>query len=159
MQMPALMSRANYAGAEIFDGMAVLEFKLPKPCDVGDLLDEFDDQMELIILYHVIPSEATVMGHRCCAYSNPSFDYLYKVNGISDDNGIVRTRIKTNGRKLEKLVLESKMTTVLWAVRQENKYRFILSADGTTTKVPMGAFEVDNVENDIVPVLKALEDF
>ena len=78
---------------------------------------------------------------------------------ISDDNGIVRTRIKTNGRKLEKLVLESKMTTVLWAVRQENKYRFILSADGTTTKVPMGAFEVDNVENDIVPVLKALEDF
>ena len=29
---------------------------------------------------------------------------------ISDDNGIIRTRIKTNGRKLEKLVLESKMT-------------------------------------------------
>ena len=27
---------------------------------------------------------------------------------ISDDNGIVKTRIKTNGRKLEKLVLESK---------------------------------------------------
>ena len=32
---------------------------------------------------------------------------------VSDDNGIVKTRIKTNGRKLEKLVLESKMTTVL----------------------------------------------
>ena len=28
---------------------------------------------------------------------------------ISDENGIVKTRIKTNGRKLEKLVLESKM--------------------------------------------------
>ena len=84
MQMPALMSRSNYAGAEIFDGMAVLEFRLPKPCDIGDLLDEFDDQMELTILYHVIPSEATVMGHQCCAYSNPSFDYLYKVNGISE---------------------------------------------------------------------------
>lgn len=78
---------------------------------------------------------------------------------ISDDNGIVRTRIKTNGRKLEKLVLESKMTTVLWCVRQDGKYKYILSADGTTTKVPMGAFEVDSVSNDIVPVLKALEDF
>ena len=65
MQMPALMSRSNYAGAEIFDGMAVLEFKLPKPCNVGDLLDEFDDQMELTILYHVIPSEAAVM---CCMW-------------------------------------------------------------------------------------------
>lgn len=91
MQMPALMSRSNYAGAEIFDGMAVLEFRLTKPCAIGDLLDEFDDQMELTILYHVIPSEATVMGHQCCAYANPSFDYLYKVNGISDDNGICDT--------------------------------------------------------------------
>lgn len=78
---------------------------------------------------------------------------------ISDDNGIIRTRIKTNGRKLEKLVLESKMTTVLWAVRQDNKYKYILSADGTTTKVPLGAYTVDSVDNDIVPVLKTLEDF
>ncbi len=78
---------------------------------------------------------------------------------VSDDNGIIRTRIKTNGRKLEKLVLESKMTTVLWCVRQDNKYKYILSADGTTTKVPLGAFEVDSVDNDIVPVLKALEEF
>ena len=78
---------------------------------------------------------------------------------ISDDNGIVRTRIKTNGRKLEKLVLESKMTTVIWAVRQDDKYKFILSADGTTAKVPLGAFEVSEIDNDIMLVIKALEDF
>lgn len=78
---------------------------------------------------------------------------------ISDDNGIIRTRIKTNGRKLEKLVLESKMTTVLWAVRQDGKYKFILSADGSTVKVPLGSFDVDEVENDIVPVLEALKEF
>ena len=78
---------------------------------------------------------------------------------ISDDNGIVRTRIKTNGRKLEKLVLESKMTTVVWAVRQEGKYKFILSADGTSCKVPLGAFQTDECENDIMIVIKALEDY
>ena len=78
---------------------------------------------------------------------------------ISDENGIVRTRIKTNGRKLEKLVLESKMTTVVWAVRQDGKYKFILSADGSTVKVPLGAFEVDECENDIMVVLKALEEY
>ncbi|MBQ1297431.1 MAG: AAA family ATPase [Clostridiales bacterium] len=76
---------------------------------------------------------------------------------ISDDNGIIRTRIKTNGRKLEKLVLESKMTTVIWAVRQDGKYKFILSADGSTCKVPLGAFEEDECENDIMLVIKALE--
>ena len=78
---------------------------------------------------------------------------------ISDDNGIVKTRIKTNGRKLEKLVLESKMTTVVWSVRQDGKYKFILSADGSTCKVPLGAFQTDECDNDIMIVVKALEDF
>lgn len=78
---------------------------------------------------------------------------------ISDDNGIIRTRIKTNGRKLEKLVLESKMTTVVWAVRQDGKYKFILSADGSTCKVPMNAFNTDECENDIMIIIKALEEY
>ena len=78
---------------------------------------------------------------------------------ISDDNGIIRTRIKTNGRKLEKLVLESKMTTVIWSVRQDGKYKFILSADGSTCKVPLGAFQQDECENDILIVIKALEEY
>ena len=78
---------------------------------------------------------------------------------ISDDNGIIRTRIKTNGRKLEKLVLESKMTTVVWSVRQDGKYKFILSADGSTCKVPLGAFEKDECENDVMIVIKALEEY
>lgn len=78
---------------------------------------------------------------------------------ISDDNGIVKTRIKTNGRKLEKLVLESKMTTVVWAVRQDGKYKFILSADGSTCKVPINAFDVEEIDNDIMLVIKALEDY
>lgn len=78
---------------------------------------------------------------------------------ISDDNGIIRTRIKTNGRKLEKLVLESKMTTVIWSVRQDGKYKFILSADGSTCKVPLGSFEQEEIDNDITIVLKALEEY
>lgn len=78
---------------------------------------------------------------------------------INDENGIVMTRIKTNGRKLEKLVLESKMTTVIWAVRQDGKYKFILSADGSTCKVPMDAFESDECPNDIMLVLDALEEY
>ncbi len=78
---------------------------------------------------------------------------------ISDENGIIRTRIKTNGRKLEKLVLESKMTTVVWAVRQDGKYKFVLSADGSTCKVPLGAFQNDECDNDIMIVIKALEDY
>ena len=78
---------------------------------------------------------------------------------ISDENGIIRTRIKTNGRKLEKLVLESKMTTVIWSVRQDGKYKFILSADGSTCKVTLGAFEENEIDNDIMLVIDALKEF
>lgn len=78
---------------------------------------------------------------------------------ISDDNGIIRTRIKTNGRKLEKLVLESKMNTVIWAVRQDGKYKYILNADGSTCKTPMGAFDTMEIDNDIMQVIKALEEY
>lgn len=78
---------------------------------------------------------------------------------VSDDNGIVKTRIKTNGRKLEKLVLESKMNTVIWAVRKDGKYKYILSADNCTAKVPMGAFDIDEIDNDIMLVIEALKDY
>lgn len=78
---------------------------------------------------------------------------------ISDDNGIIQTRIKTNGRKLEKLVLESKMTTVIWSVRQDGKYKFILSADGSTCKLPMGAIQGDECDNDIMLIINALKEF
>jgi len=78
---------------------------------------------------------------------------------ISDDNGIIRTRIKTNGRKLEKLVLESKMTTVVWSVRQDGQYKFILNADGSTCKIPLGSFETDEIPNDITEIIKALDEY
>ena len=60
---------------------------------------------------------------------------------------------------MEKLVLESKMTTVIWSVRQDGKYKYILSADGSTCKVPLGAFDQTEIDNDIMLVIKALEEY
>lgn len=76
-----------------------------------------------------------------------------------DDAGYVFTRVKTNGRKLEKIVLESKFTTVLLAKCAEGKYFFETRADNSTCKTPLGAFGADRIENDIVPVLKVLADY
>jgi len=78
---------------------------------------------------------------------------------VSDDNGQVFTRIKTNGRKLEKIVLESLMTTVVYATHKDGKYVFRTRQDNCTCKAPMGAFEEDEIDNDIVKVVKALEEY
>ena len=78
---------------------------------------------------------------------------------ISDDNGMIFTRIKTNGRKLDKIVLESKFTTVLLAECKDGKYIFHTHADRSSVKSPLGAFEDNEIENDVVKVIDALEEF
>ncbi len=76
-----------------------------------------------------------------------------------DDNGYMFTRILTSGKKLEKIKLESKFTTVLLAKCVDGKYLFETQAKNSTAKSPMGAFESFEIDNDIVQVLKALEEF
>ena len=78
---------------------------------------------------------------------------------ISDDNGYLFTRMKTNGRKLDKIVLESKLTTVLLAECKDGKYIFRTHADKSTVKTPLGAFEEDEIPNDITTVIAALEEY
>ena len=76
-----------------------------------------------------------------------------------DDNGFVFTRIKTSGRKLDKIVLESKFTTVLIAKCVGGNHVFETKAKNSTAKSPMGCFEEFEIENDITKVLTALEEY
>lgn len=76
-----------------------------------------------------------------------------------DDNGYMFTRIKTSGKKLDKITLESKFPTVLLAKVIDGKHVFETKANFSTAKAPLGAFETDAIDNDMIEVLKALEDF
>lgn len=76
-----------------------------------------------------------------------------------DVTGDTFTRLKTNGRKLEKIVLESKFSNVLRARCINGDYVFETRANNSTAKTSMGAFEADTVPNDIMEVIKALEDY
>ena len=76
-----------------------------------------------------------------------------------EDDGYTFTRIKTSGKKLDKLNVESKLTTVLHAVAKDGKYVFCTHANNSTTKTPYGAFDEDEIDNDIVPILDALEEY
>ena len=76
-----------------------------------------------------------------------------------DDTGYYFTRIKTSGRKLDKICLESKFTTVLIAKANEGRHYFETKAKNSTAKSPLGAFESFEVDNDLVNILKTLEEF
>jgi hypothetical protein len=76
-----------------------------------------------------------------------------------DENGYLWTRIKTSGRKLDKIVLESKFPVVLLAKAVDGQYIFETKSNNSTAKTPMGAFEDATIENDITKVLDALKDY
>ena len=78
---------------------------------------------------------------------------------VMDDNGYMFTRIKTSGRKLSKIVLESKMTTVLLAKAKGGKYIFETKANNSTAKTPLGAFSELEIDNNIMSVIDALKDY
>lgn len=85
----------------------------------------------------------------------------------SDDTGYTFTHAKTNGRKLEKIVLESKFTTVLYARHLSNQdeqpnhgYVFETQANNSTAKSPMGCFEpvIPNDMQFVIDTLKKYEE-
>ena len=79
---------------------------------------------------------------------------------IRDDLGYNFTRIKTNGRKLEKVILESLFSTVLLAKRADDgRYIFETQAKNSTAKSPMGAFDTFEIDNDMKAVLDALSEY
>lgn len=76
-----------------------------------------------------------------------------------DDNGYMFTRMKTSGRKLDKIVVESKFTTVLLAKADNGKYVFETHANHSTTKSPMGCFDEMQIPNDLAAVIAALDKY
>ena len=76
-----------------------------------------------------------------------------------NDSGYLWTRIKTSGKKLDKIVLESKFNTVLLAKCVDGKHIFETQSNFSTAKSPLGAFESKEIDNNMADVLKALEEF
>lgn len=78
-----------------------------------------------------------------------------------DDAGYSFTRIKTSGKKLDKIVLESKFTTVVLCKVLDGHHVFEVHADHSTAKTPMGSFEPEEktIDNDIMTIIKRLEEF
>lgn len=77
-----------------------------------------------------------------------------------DDNGYLFTHMKTSGRKLDKIVVESKFTNVLLAKASDGRYVFETKPNHSTAKTPLGCFKDSEIPNDmkmVIDTLKAYE--
>lgn len=87
--------------------------------------------------------------------------FMAHTETVSDDNGIVETRIQTSGKKLRKIVPESKINTVLLAeIDEDGNHVFVASRPNTTAKEGfIGAFPDKVLPNDLKAVIDALSEF
>ena len=80
-----------------------------------------------------------------------------------DDDGYRFAHIKTSGKKLDKIGIETKLTTVLYSKAVPDgdsvKYIFETRAINSTAKTPRGAFDQLEIPNDMAAVIKRLEEF
>ena len=89
LQMPELLDKNQVSEPQIYGDYALLDFKLSSPLSLDDVAEIVDDGMELVLLYVHIPSSDTEFGHCCCAYSNPSFGRMFKMNASTNSSGMV----------------------------------------------------------------------
>lgn len=83
--------------------------------------------------------------------------FMAHVQTDRDDAGYLFSHIKTSGKKLDKIVLESKFPIVLYAKGIDGQYFFETHAKSSTAKSPLGLFEQDTIPNDLAAVIAAIE--
>ena len=99
--LPDLFTDAKIGEADMDDETATIPCQLLKSHDMEDVMNIFEDQMELTILYHFVPSLQTNFGHQCCAYSNVNFGDMYKIHASTNASGLVDTLTVTMYSSME----------------------------------------------------------
>ncbi len=69
LQLPELLDKRKMEKPVKYDDYVLLTFQLNTPFTIEEVMDMLEDEMEMIILYHHIPSRHTEFGHSC---SRPS---------------------------------------------------------------------------------------
>lgn len=101
LQLPELLDVTTMEKPQFYGDYVLLTFPSREPHDLEDVMDMFEDDMELITLYHHIPMQSEKFGHSTCAYSNPAFGQMFKMNARTDAEGKVTQIIATVYDSLE----------------------------------------------------------
>ena len=89
LQLPQLLDVTTMEEPQFYGDYVLLTFPLHDTYELEEVMDMFEDDMELITLYHHIPMLTEQYGHSTCAYSNPAFGQMFKMNAKTDADGMV----------------------------------------------------------------------
>lgn len=77
-----------------------------------------------------------------------------------DDSGFSYSRIKTSGRKLNKMEIETKLQTLLFAKRNDDgEYVYEVHSNNSTAKTPPELYDTETIPNDMAKVINDIRDY
>lgn len=103
LQLPQLLDVTAMEEPQFYGDYVLLTFPLRDAYELEEVMDMLEDDMELITLYHHIPMQTEQYGHSTCAYSNPAFGQMFKMNAKTDADGMVNCIIATVYDSLEQM--------------------------------------------------------
>ena len=77
--LPAIIDNYWLGEIKTYEDYAVLPYEVHEPQPLEKVLDMFEMNADLAILYHIVPSSATAYGHECCAYCYPVTERMFKI--------------------------------------------------------------------------------
>ena len=101
LQLPQLLDVTTMEEPQFYGDYVLLTFPLHDTYELEEVMDMFEDDMELITLYHHIPMRTEPYVHSTCAYSNPAFGQMFKMNAKTDADGRVSCILATIYDSLE----------------------------------------------------------
>jgi hypothetical protein len=118
----------------------------------------YDKWTDLAMLIYDLISYANTMRDDLIIF------FMFHQVEIRDENtGVIERRILTNGRKLEKIQLETKLPIVLFSVVEgsggNNQYYFETQSNNSTGKSPSGMFDSFKINNNLQTVIDAVKNY
>ena len=87
--LPAIIDNYWLGEIKTYEDYAVLPYEVHEPQPLEKVLDMFEMNADLAILYHIVPSSATAYGHECCAYCYPVTERMFKINCKTHTDGLI----------------------------------------------------------------------
>lgn len=106
LTMPEFFETENVTETEVLDDWEKYIYHLDKPLTLNQVMDILEEQNDILILYHFIPSKAVLCARTCCGVSNPEMEYMIKISATTDDRGLCDTIHLTIFNSLETMLGE-----------------------------------------------------
>ena len=89
MLLPELIDNYWIGEIKAYEDYAILPYEVHIPQPIDKVIDMFEMNADLAILYHLEPSVHTVFGHECCAYCYPVTERMFKINCKTSADGLI----------------------------------------------------------------------